>query len=860
MLFSQLGLQLKYFPFGMFKKNTKFELIFYKSKLNLINQMKNFIPFLGATAIFLAACTNSPIEEKFEGFNLIHQDGPTLGYSPESGVKIIYDGNFAFKDLNRNGKLDVYEDWRKDLEERVTDLANQLSLEEIAGLMLYSSHQPIPADGSYGTATYNGKPFKESGANPWDLSDQQKKFLGEDNVRHVLITAVQSPEVAAKWNNVAQAFVEGQGHGIPNNNSSDPRNGVSAGDSEFTAGAGGDISLWPNEVGLGATFDPELVREYGQIASAEYRALGFATCLSPQIDLGTEPRWYRFQGTYSEDPKLVADIAEAYCDGFQTSTGADALYGAWGLQSVNTMAKHWPGGGPCEAGRDAHYGRGKFAVYPGKNYDLHKIPYQNGAFKLKNGTGKTAAIMPYYTISYGQSDEVVANNYNFEIITRQLREKEGYDGVLCTDWGVTADEVHPGIHSGKPYGMEDKTVAERHLKVLRAGVDQFGGNNDKVPVLEAFQMMIKEDGEEKAMERIRTSARRLLRNIFQTGLFENPYLIPEESAKIVGNPEFMEKGYMAQVKSIVMVKNHEKVLPLKDAKKTKVYIPQRYYPAHLSFWGQTIPADTLTPVTSEMAANYFEVANSPEEADVAVVFIDSPNSGWGHNLAEALSGDISKIKPNLLNLMKSYGIDIPEGQENIILNEYIKNFRNNGVNNFFIPAGSKVSAPGNGYYPISLQYEDYVAEYAREQSIGQGDPFENIANRSYKGKGVRTYNKPDMELVREMRKKMGDKKVIVVVNTSNPFVLSEIEPLADAILITFTIQKQAILDVITGKYEPSGLLPFQMPANMKTVEEQAEDTPRDMVCYKDADGNTYDFAYGLNWSGIINDERVQRYK
>ena len=175
--------------------------------------MKNLIPFLGATAILLAACTNAPVEEEFDGFNLIHQDGPTLGYSPESGVKIIYDGNFAFKDLNRNGQVDVYEDWRKDLDERVNDLANQLSLEEIAGLMLYSSHQPIPADGSYGAATYNGKPFKESGANPWDLSDQQKKFLGEDNVRHVLITAVQSAEVAAKWNNVAQAFVEGQGHG-----------------------------------------------------------------------------------------------------------------------------------------------------------------------------------------------------------------------------------------------------------------------------------------------------------------------------------------------------------------------------------------------------------------------------------------------------------------------------------------------------------------------------------------------------------------------------------------------------------------------------------------------------------------------
>lgn len=814
---------------------------------------------LASAALCLAACTKAPVETAYEGFNLITQDGPTLGYAPSSGIKILYDGNYAFKDLNKNGEIDVYEDWRKDIEERVADLANQLSKEEIAGLMLYSSHQPIPNTGGYGIATYNGKSYEESGAQPWDLTDQQKKFLGEDNLRHVLVTAVESPEVAAKWNNVAQAFVEGIGHGIPNNNSSDPRNGVSAGDSEFTAGAGGQISLWPNEVGMGATFDPELMREYGQIASTEYRALGFATCLSPQIDLGTEPRWFRFQGTYSEDPQLVADMAEAYCDGFQTSTGDDALYGAWGLKSVNAMAKHWPGGGPCEAGRDAHYGRGKFAVYPGKNFELHKIPYQKGAFKLKNGTGMASAIMPYYTVSFGQSDEVVANNYNYDIITKQLREAEGYDGVLCTDWGVTADEVHPGIHSGKPYGLEDKTVAERHLKVLRAGVDQFGGNNDKVPVLEAFEMMIKEDGEEKAMERIRTSAKRLLRNIFRTGLFENPYLIPAESGKVVGCAEFMAKGYEAQVKSIVMVKNHAETLPLKEAKKTKVYIPQRYYPEHKSFWGSAIPGDTITPVKPEQAAKYFEVANTAEEADVAIVFINSPDSGWGHNLAEALAGGLGKSKEPLMDMLKGYGLEFPQGQEDAFLQNYIKQNLAT-ANNFFIPAGSKVAAPGNGYYPISLQYEDYVAEYAREESIGQGDPFEANPNRSYLGKGVRTYNKPDMELVQEMRKKMGDKKVVVVVNTANPFVLSEIEPYADAILITFTIQTQAILEVINGTYEPSGLLPFQMPLNMKTVEEQAEDTPRDMVCYKDADGNVYDFAFGLNWKGVINDERVKKYK
>lgn len=823
-------------------------------------QKSFFVSFAALTASFLFfSCSKAPEETPYDGFTLIHQDGPTLGYSPSSGVSILREGNYAFKDLNRNGKLDVYEDWRKDIEERVADLANQLSKEEIAGLMLYSSHQPIPNKGGYGVATYGGKSYEESGAKPWDLTDQQRKFLGEDNLRHVLITSVESPEVAAKWNNISQAFVEGLGHGIPNNNSSDPRNGVSESSNEFTAGAGGQISLWPNETGLGATFDPELVREYGQIASAEYRALGFATCLSPQIDLGTEPRWYRFQGTYSEDPQLVTDMAEAYCDGFQTSSGKDALYGAWGTKSVNAMAKHWPGGGPCEAGRDAHYGRGKFAVYPGNNYDLHKKPYQNGAFKLKNGTEKCAAIMPYYTISLGQSDEEVANNYNYDIITRQLREKEGYDGVLCTDWGVTQNEIHTGLHAGKPYGLEDKTEAERHLKVLRAGVDQFGGNNDKVPVLEAFEMMIREDGEEKAMERIRTSARRLLRNIFRTGLVENPYLIPEESSKIVGCPEYMQKGYEAQIKSVVMVKNHAQALPLKEAKKTRVYIPQRIYPTNLGFWGQPIPADTITPVSKQQAEKFFSVAESPKDADVAIVFIDSPNSGFGHSIKEAFANGFGKSKDPLLAQLKSYGTDIPKGKEDEFLQGYLKRMTD-ASDIYFIPEGGKVSCPGNGYYPISLQYDDYVAEYAREESIGQGDPFEAIANRSYKGKGVRTYNKGDMLLIQQMRREMPDKKIIVVANTSNPFVLSEIEPYADAILITFTIQKQAILDIICGTYEPSGLLPFQMPQDMKTVEEQAEDTPRDMRCYKDVDGNVYDFAFGLNWEGVINDERVKKYK
>ncbi|RYF54934.1 MAG: beta-glucosidase, partial [Cytophagaceae bacterium] len=211
-----------------------------------------------------------------------NKGGQTLGYATTSGVKLIIDKGLAFKDLNKNGKLDAYEDWRLPVAVRAKNLASQMSVEQIAGLMLYSKHQPIPsAPAGPFAGTYAGKVFAESGAKPTDLSDQQKEFLTKDNVRHVLVTSVQSPAVAAGWNNNAQALVEGLGLGIPANNSSDPRHGTRA-DAEYNAGAGGAISMWPGSLGLAATFDPATVQKFGQIAATEYRALGIATALSPQ--------------------------------------------------------------------------------------------------------------------------------------------------------------------------------------------------------------------------------------------------------------------------------------------------------------------------------------------------------------------------------------------------------------------------------------------------------------------------------------------------------------------------------------------------------------------------------------------------
>jgi len=501
---------------------------------------------LVGVACAVCSCGEKVQERQVDNYiEVTQQGGPTLGYSAVSGIKLLTVDGHVFKDLNRNDSLDRYEDWRLTAEERAADLATQLSVEEIAGLMLYSSHQMVLGD---------------------SLTEAQQRFLSDDHVRAVLITRVANPETAARWNNRMQAFVEGVDHGIPSNTSSDPRH-ETRGTLEFNAGAGGQISLWPSSLGMAATFDPALVRRFGEIASEEYRALGITTALSPQIDITTEPRWWRYNGNFGEDVQLTIDMARAYCDGFQTTPASLTLDGkaGWGRQSVNAMVKHWYGYGAQEAGRDSHFANGKFAVYPGNNLAMHKRPFTAGAFRLEGGTEKAAAVMPVYSILWNQnpSGENVAGGYSKWLIQQQLRDEAKYDGVVCTDWGITADCTDLGpMGGGKPWGVEKLTVAERHYRILQAGVDQFGGNNEIAPILEAYQMWSRDRGEASARERFEQSARRLLLNIFRTGLFENPYLAPAQTAATVGKPEFMQEGYDCQLKSVVMLKNHTNLLPL----------------------------------------------------------------------------------------------------------------------------------------------------------------------------------------------------------------------------------------------------------------------------------------------------------
>ena len=732
--------------------------------------------------VLLTACKNTITEQRYSQFILIQQTkGPDLGYNPLSGVSILYQDDYAFKDLNQNGKLDIYEDWRETPSKRAQDLAQQISIEQIAGLMLYSPHMVV----------------NDSVPNEKIIS-----CLLQDQMRHILVTKVKNAYTAALWHNNLQAIAEAQPFGIPTNNSSDPRNYTEA-DGEFNAGSGGDISQWPREIGLAATFDMDIIHRHAHIASIEYRALGITTTLSPQIDLSTDPRWRRFYGTFSEDADLCTDIARVYTDAFQTTPGSPS---GWGNQSVNCMAKHWPGGGTGEGGRDAHYCFGQYGVYPGNNFEEHLLPFTQGALQLDGPTSSAAAIMPYYTISYGidPSGENVANGYSRYIITDLLREKYGFDGVVCTDWTITADNPSVETMNGKPWGVEHLSVDERHFQAIYAGCDQFGGNDDKQPILAAYQLWCQRFGKESAEQRFRASAQRLLLNFFRVGVFENPYVDPNYTAQVVGCKEFVEEGYDAQLKSIVMLKNHQQVMPIK--KGAKVYFPKRYYPASIGFFSRHQPniAHYDWQIDTALIKQYYQLTDDPDEADFALLYIFSPEGNWGYSEKDVQQG-------------------------------------------------------GTGYVPISLQYEDYTATSARAQSIAGGDIKESFTNRTYLGKSDYSYNRYDMLQVIQTKQMMGDKPVIVLVQPARPFIPAEIEPYSDGLLLGFGVKDQAYLDILCGDAEPYGLLPMQLPKDMHTVETQLEDMAHDMECYTDTDGHTYDFAFGMNWKGVIHDARVRKY-
>jgi len=461
---------------------------------------------------------------------------PALGR--RSAPLLTVDG-LTFKDLDKNGKLDPYEDWRLPAEVRVADLVQRMSLEELAGLMV---HGTLPSVG----------PMAPLGVGrEYDL-EKVRQFIAEDHVNTFITRLNGSAEFFAKQNNEVQAIAEASRWGIPVTISSDPRHhfeqvlGATMQDRAF--------SMWPEPLGFAALNDPELTRRFGDVVRQEYEAVGIRESLAPQADLATEPRWARINGTFGEDADAAKGMVEAYVAGIQN--GADGLNSG----SVVAVVKHWVGYGAAKDGWDGHNYYGRYADFSGHNFAQHLIPF-TGAFAAHVGS-----VMPTYSVLQevaidGKPLEQVGAGFNRQLLSELLRGQYGFRGLIVSDWAITNDcseacrngtaaGVKPTpAEIGMPWGVEELSKAQRFAKAINAGVDQIGGTEQSNIIVEDVQKGLISEA------RVREAASRILLQKFQIRLFEQPYVDETRAAVIAGNKDFAAEGQAAQARAVVLLEN-----------------------------------------------------------------------------------------------------------------------------------------------------------------------------------------------------------------------------------------------------------------------------------------------------------------
>jgi beta-glucosidase len=500
---------------------------------------------------------------------------------------IIEVQGLRFKDLNKNGVLDPYEDWRLPPSARAKDLVSRMTLEDKAGMMMHGTARSAGAGGGIGVGTgYDSAAIA--------------KLIRDVGVNSFITRLSGDPRTLASADNQLQEIAEKTRLGIPLTISSDPRNHF-----QYTIGTSsqtGRFSQWPETLGLAATRDAALVRRFADIARQEYRAVGIQETLSPQADLATEPRWSRISGTFGEDVDLARDLVKAYVAGFQ--------HGPSGVDSAGVIAvvKHWVGYGAQKDGLDSHSRYGRFANFSNGSLDLHVEPFL-GAF-----AAHVEGVMPTYSILEGaklngRPLEQVGAGYNRQLLTDLLRRRYGFQGVVLTDWAITNDCTEvcrdgfpPGERPtfagvGMPWGVEDLPKVDRFAKAVNAGVDQFGGT-------EEAQFLIQGVRSGKITEsRLNESVYRIELLKFKQGLFENPYVDTIAAGRIVGNAQFQNEATAAQRRSLVLLENKNDILPL-VARGKRVF---------------------LHGVDSATAVRYgFTVAPDLAHADIAIVRTNAP--------------------------------------------------------------------------------------------------------------------------------------------------------------------------------------------------------------------------------------------
>ena len=646
---------------------------------------------------------------------------PVLGYR---SARILTVNGFSFKDLNRNNKLDKYEDWRLPYDVRTKDLLSQMSVEEKIGFMLISStrlkndwafeaaknKEPITSDFNEEDLIQTTNMFsKQPLPVPMMSAAGTTKAVTQYHLRHFILRANVSAGINAQWANKLQALCESDGLGIPAIIASNPRNHITK-DASIGLSVGKTVfSAWPGELGLSATRDLKLIRAFAEIARQEWTAVGLHKGYMYMADLSTEPRWQRVEGTFGENAEWVAKMMTEIVLGFQGNKLSPS--------SVALTTKHFPGGGATEGGQDPHFSWGKNEVFPGGMFRNNLIPFKAA---IKAGT---SSIMPYYSIPNNTPYEKIAYAYNKEVLQGLLRKELGFNGIINSDTGPI---------EMMPWGAENLSIKERYKKTLEAGVNLYSGSADPTLLLETVKSGMVD------IKLIDNSVYRLLMEKFQLGLFENPYVDEAAAEKIVGNPEFKAKADLAFRKSIVLLRNESKTLPLKP--KTKIYFESYFQKKGASPGNVYQSNENKYPV---------EFVKTPEEADVIIAWITS------------------------------------------------------GSKSLFDSDGS----------PLYLSLSK---------------------------------NAVDVDYINKLTAK---KPTVLVINYTNPWVIDEIysdknKGNIKAVLATFGTTIEAVLDVVTGKFNPTGKMPFTTPVSEEAAQNQKSDVPGYL---KGANYPLFKYNEGLNY-------------
>lgn len=471
--------------------------------------------------------------------------------------------------MTARSSLDTrYRDPARSVDERVAILLGQMTVEEKAGLFFHSM-------------VIMGRAGGLAGPRPgFSLPDTREMVLDQHLSHFNVRGSATSAATFAAWHNRLQELAASTRLGIPVTLSTDPRHAFT--DNVGTSMKAGAFSAWPEALGLAAIGDETVVEEFADIARQEYLAVGLRVALHPQIDLATEPRWSRQIGTFGEDAELTARLGAAYIRGFQGTT--------LGRASVATLTKHFPGGGPQLDGEDPHFAYGREQVYPGGMFEHHLKPFE-AAFAVG-----VSQLMPYYGMPIGTEYEEVGFGFNKSVITGLLRERYGFDGIVCTDWGLLTDQSVMGDpFPARAWGLEHLTPAQRMRTAIEAGVDQFGGERATDLLIELVRSGAITE------ERLDQSVRRLLREKFVLGLFDDPHVDVEAATAVVGKAAFQSAGAAAQRASFTLLTNRDELLPL--ARGIRLYVEG---------------------VDPEVAARYGTVVESPVEADVAIIRTAAP--------------------------------------------------------------------------------------------------------------------------------------------------------------------------------------------------------------------------------------------